>query len=180
MMKRLVAFVLFLSLHSCAMAAPQDRKESSPRVRLEQRLTDEQLLELVQRQTFRYFYDFAHPDCGLARERSAPAKRGTKGHPGLAHIVTTGGTGFGLMAFPIAVDRHWIAREAAVDHLLKVVRFLERVPRFRGMWAHWYMGDTGEVRPFSARDDGGDIVETAFLLQGLLRYLWNDSARSTG
>jgi hypothetical protein len=132
------------------------------------RLTDEQLLELVQRQTFRYFYDFGHPDCGLARERSAPARRGSKGEPGLADIVTTGGTGFGLMAFPIAVDRAWLARDEAVDRLLKIARFLERVPRFHGMWAHWYLGNTGEVRPFSKKDNGGDLVESAFLLQGLL------------
>ncbi len=131
-------------------------------------LSDDQLLELVQRQTFRYFYDFAHPDCGLARERSAPARRGDAGLADLEHIVTTGGTGFGLMAFPIAVERQWIARQDAVDHLLKVVRFLERVPRFHGMWAHWYFGHTGKVRPFSAKDDGGDIVESAFLIQGLL------------
>ena len=142
-------------------------------------LSDAQLLELVQRQTFRYFYDFGHPDCGLARERSAPALRGTKGHPGLEDIVTTGGTGFGLMAFPIAVDREWITRTNAVARLLKIVRFLERVPRFHGMWAHWYMGDTGAVRPFSRKDDGGDIVESAFLLQGLLavrQYFDGDSA----
>ncbi len=131
-------------------------------------LSDDELLEIVQRQTFRYFYDFGHPDCGLARERSAPAKRGTRGHPGLEHIVTTGGTGFGLMAFPIAVDRDWIPRRTAVERLLKIVRFLERVPRFHGMWAHWYMGNTAEVRPFSKKDDGGDVVESAFLLQGLL------------
>ena len=131
-------------------------------------LPDDELLELVQRQTFRYFYDFGHPDCGLARERSAPALRGTQGHRGLEDIVTTGGTGFGLMAFPIAVDREWIRRTDAVDRLLKIVRFLERVPRFHGMWAHWYMGNTGEVRPFSQKDDGGDLVESAFLLQGLL------------
>ncbi len=137
-------------------------------VNADQPLTDDQLLELVQRQTFRYFYDYGHPDCGLARERSAPAKRGTKGHEGLEHIVTTGGTGFGLMAFPIAVDREWITRDAAVERLLKIVRFLERVPRFHGMWAHWYMGDSGKVRPFSKKDDGGDIVESSFLLQGLL------------
>ncbi|MCA9197417.1 MAG: hypothetical protein KDA87_07755 [Planctomycetales bacterium] len=131
-------------------------------------LSDQQLLETVQRQTFRYFYDFGHPECGLALERSAPALRNSAGHPGLEHIVTTGGTGFGLMSFPIAVDRNWITREQAVQRLLKIVRFLENVPRFHGMWAHWYMGDSGQVRPFSAKDNGGDLVESAFLLQGLL------------
>ncbi len=141
---------------------------SRSEVLTEEALTDEELLEKVQRQTFNYFYDFAHPDCGMARERSAPALRGTTGHAQLEHIVTTGGTGFGLMAFPVAVERQWITREAAVNRLLKIVRFLQRVPRFHGMWAHWYRGDTGAVRPFSRKDNGGDIVESSFLLQGLL------------
>jgi hypothetical protein len=130
--------------------------------------TDEQLLEHVQRQTFRYFYDFGHPDCGLARERSAPARRSETGLPGLADIVTTGGTGFGMMAFPIAVERGWLPRSAAVERLAKMVDFLRRVERFHGAWAHWYDGRSGRVRPFSPQDDGGDLVETAFLLQGLL------------
>jgi len=157
-MSRLYCVLILLLIHGQVGAQPPLPNEP----------TDDELLELVQRQTFRYFYDFGHPDCGLARERSAPAKRGTPGHPGLSDIVTTGGTGFGLMAFPIAVDREWITREEAVERLLKITNFLERVPRFHGMWAHWYMGNTGEVRPFSKKDDGGDIVESAFLLQGLL------------
>lgn len=141
-------------------------------------LTDDELLEFVQRQTFRYFYEFGHPDCGMARERSSPAVRGAKGIPGLPNIVTTGGTGFGLMAFPVAVERDWITRAQAVKRLLKIVNFLERVPRFHGLWAHWYMGNSGEVRPFSPRDDGGDLVESGFLLQGLLtvrQYFDQDS-----
>ena len=33
-------------------------------------LDDTALLELVQRQTFRYFWDFGHPVSGLSRDRS--------------------------------------------------------------------------------------------------------------
>jgi hypothetical protein len=86
----------------------------------------------------------------------------------LPNIVTTGGTGFGLLAYPIAVERGWITRPQAVQRLVKIVSFLQRVERFHGMWAHWYDGCTGQVRPFSSKDDGGDLVESAFLLQGLL------------
>ncbi len=88
--------------------------------------------------------------------------------PGALDIVTTGGTGFGLMAYPIAVERQWITRRQAVERLNKIVAFLEQVDRFHGMWAHWYDGHTGRVRPFSRRDDGGDLVESAYLFQGLL------------
>ena len=157
---------------SCAGQESQSKVAVTPKARAleakDEHLTDDELLDLVQRQTWRYFYDFGHPDCGLARERSAPAKRGEKGLPGLSDIVTTGGTGFGLMAFPVAVERDWISRSQAVSRLRKIIAFLERVPRFHGMWAHWYDGSTGQVRPFSRKDDGGDLVESAFLFQGLL------------
>ena len=63
------------------------------------RLSDTQLLELTQRQTFHYFWDFAHPVSGLARERS-----NTTGEYG-NEVVTTGGSGFGAMAIVVATER---------------------------------------------------------------------------
>lgn len=121
-------------------------------------MTDEQLLDMVQHYTFRYFWDYAHPVSGLARERS-------NGNP---NIVTTGGSGFGLMAIVVGVERGWITRTEALDRMLQIVSFLQYADRFHGVFSHWMNGNTGNVFPFSQFDDGADLVETAFLMQGLL------------
>jgi hypothetical protein len=120
-------------------------------------ITDDQLLDLIQQQTFKYFYDFAHPVSGLARERN------TSGD-----LVTTGGSGFGLMAIVAGIERGFVTRSEGVVHFEKVVGFLETCDRFHGAWPHWLNGSTGHVQPFSQKDNGADLVETAFLVQGLL------------
>jgi hypothetical protein len=125
-------------------------------------LDDAALLDLVQRQTFRYFWDFSHPTSGLARERSNTAFGYGQ------DVVTTGGSGFGVMAIVIAAERGWISRRDAVSHLLKAVRFLATADSYHGVLPHFLNGDTGRTIPFSRKDDGGDIVETSFLLAGLL------------
>ena len=125
-------------------------------------LDDGALLELVQRQTFRYFWDFAHPVSGLARERSNETPYHGR------EVVTTGGSGFGVMAIVVGVERSWIGREEAVDRLLEMVRFLGQASRYHGIFPHWLHGETGRTIPFSRKDDGADIVETSFLLAGLL------------
>lgn len=120
-------------------------------------ITDDELLTTVQEQTFKYFWDFAHPVSGLARERN------TSGD-----VVTTGGSGFGVMAILVAIERGFITRQEGVDRLETIVNFLASADRFHGVWPHWMNGNTGEVVPFSQKDNGGDLVETAFMIQGLL------------
>ncbi len=125
-------------------------------------LADEALLEETQRRTFRYFWDYAHPVSGLARERSNRAfDYGDE-------VVTTGGSGFGVMAIVVATERGWVTRADAVARLLEETAFLEKADRFHGVFPHWLNGATGRVRPFSRLDDGGDVVETAYLFEGLL------------
>lgn len=125
-------------------------------------LSDEELLELVQRQTFRYFWDFAHPTSFMARERSNVAfDYGNE-------VVTTGGTGFGVMAMIVAAERGWVPRDSVVNRLLTMVKFLAKADHYHGVFAHWLDGETGKTIPFSRKDDGGDLVETSFLFQGLL------------
>ncbi len=118
---------------------------------------DAALLDMVQRYTFRYFWDFAHPVSGMARERN------TSGD-----IVTTGGTGFGIMAVLVGIERGFISREQGLFRLLQLVSFLQVADRFHGVFPHWMDGNTGNTVPFSQYDDGADLVETAFLMQGLL------------
>ncbi|MCS6930490.1 MAG: T9SS type A sorting domain-containing protein [Saprospiraceae bacterium] len=120
-------------------------------------MTDEQLLDMVQRYTFRYFWDFAHPISGMARERFNSGD-----------VVTTGGTGFGIMAILVGAERGWITRQQALDRLIQIVSFLQFADRFHGAFSHWIHGATGKALPFSTYDDGADLVETAFLMQGLL------------
>src|ERR1035437_4127219 len=50
--------------------------------------SDEALLDMTQRYATRYFYNFADTETGLARERSNDVN---------GDIITTGGTGFGIM-----------------------------------------------------------------------------------
>ena len=127
--------------------------------------TDEQLLDTVQKQTFNYFWEGAEPNSGLARERlhmddiypTSPK-----------NTVTTGGSGFGFMAILVGVKRGFITRGEALDRYIKMVDFLENADRFHGVWPHWLNGETGKVVPFSKKDTGGDLVETAFLIQGML------------
>lgn len=125
-------------------------------------LTDEALMDTVQRSSFRYFWDFAHPVSGMARERSNLTF-------GYGHeVVTTGGTGFGVMAIVVAVERGWVGRDTAARHLLKMVNFLLKADHYHGIFPHWLNGETGKTIPFSRKDDGGDLVESSFLFQGLL------------
>lgn len=119
--------------------------------------TDDQFLDMTQEYTFRYFYEYAHPTSGMARERL-----------GSGDIVTTGGSGFGIMALMVGVHRGFITRQQAVDRLLKIVSFLQFADRFHGVFPHWMNGKTGDVIPFSTFDNGGDLVETAFLMESLL------------
>lgn len=125
-------------------------------------LSDTALLELVQKQTFSYFWDFAHPASGMARERSNEAYNYGN------EVVTTGGTGFGIMAIIVAAERKWITREQAVERLNKMVRFLVKADSYHGIFPHWMNGETGKTIPFSRKDDGADIVETSYLFEGLL------------
>ncbi|MEZ6063653.1 MAG: glucoamylase family protein [Planctomycetaceae bacterium] len=125
--------------------------------------TDEQLLTLTQRATFRYFWDGAEPVSGLSRERihlDDPTYD--------QDVVTSGGTGFGLMAILVGIERNFVIRPDAVTRLESMLTALEKADRFHGAWPHWLYGPTGKVKPFSPKDDGGDLVETSYLAAGLL------------
>lgn len=122
------------------------------------RISDEELLTLVQRQTFKYFWDFAHPVSGMARERSTSGE-----------TVTSGGSGFGVMTIVVGVHRNFITRQEALLRMQRIVDFLKnKAQRFHGAFPHWLNGSTGAVQPFSAKDNGADLVETSLLFQGLL------------
>ncbi len=121
-------------------------------------ITDDSLLSLVQKQTFKYFWDYGHPTSGLARERL-----------GSGETVTSGGSGFGVMTIPVAIERGFITRQQGYERMDKIVSFLTNTTdKFHGAFPHWLNGTTGKVIPFSTKDNGADLVETAFMIQGLL------------
>jgi hypothetical protein len=126
------------------------------------KLSDEELLDLVQSQTLKYFTDFAHPVSGMARERSNPIPQYGP------DCVATGGTGFGIMALIAGAERGWLSQDELLERITKIVTFLDGAEKYHGVFPHFINGNTGKTIPFSRKDDGGDLVETSFLMVGLL------------
>lgn len=119
----------------------------------------------VQKATFQYFWDGAEPKSGLARERVHLDGNYPQNDQ---MVVTSGGGGFGVMALLIGAERGFVSRKAVVERLERIMQFLENADRFHGAWPHWWNGETGKVKPFSKKDDGGDLVESSFMAQALI------------
>jgi hypothetical protein len=137
-------------------------------------ISDDALLDLIQKQTFKYFWDYGHPVSGLARERSNSTPE----------TVTSGGSGFGIMSIPVAVSRNFITRTQGLTRMQTIVSFFKNTAqKFHGAFPHWLNGTTGNVIPFSPKDNGADLVETSYLMAGLLtvRQYFNgaDAAETT-
>ena len=119
---------------------------SIPVVGIIKNISDSELLDIVQRQTFRFFWNDAHPVSGLALERDntvhaeyywdyineawdEPNFSTSTFGPDAAAV---GGTGFGIMGTIVAVDRKWIGRDTAVRRLIKIADFLLKADCFHG------------------------------------------------
>src|SRR5690554_4155922 len=123
--------------------------------------SDEELLDMVQYYTFRYFWEGAEPTSGLGRERihiDGVYPQNDR------NVVTTGGSGFGIFGIIAGIERGWITRQEGADRFEKIANFLAKADRFHGVWSHWIEGETGSVKPFGKEDNGGDLVESAFLM----------------
>jgi hypothetical protein len=144
------------------MPAPTRAKRRAARSSKRPRVSDVALLELIQRQTFRYFWEGAHPVSGLAFDRR-PRRGGDDDAP-----IATGASGFGVMAMLVACERGWVRRSQALVRLTRMLDCLERATCYHGMYPHFMRGDTGATIPFSRKDDGADLVESSYLFQGLL------------
>ena len=158
-------FILFLVTVMFSGCTSQKQTSHTTEVNTSEALSDDSLMSLVQYRTFQYFWDGAEPTSGAARERFHSDNIYPQNDK---HIVTSGGTGFGVMAILVGIERKFITRQEGYERLNKLVDWLGKADRFHGAWPHWMNGETGEVKPFSPKDDGGDLVETAFLAQGLL------------
>ncbi len=145
-------------------------------------IPDSVLLEIIQKQTFRFFWHYAHPVSGLARERSTTVLaehywdyiNEAWGEPNFSKTefgpdaCAIGGTGFGIMSTIIAVERGWIGRDTAVRRLVQIADFLINADCYHGIYPHFMDGRTGKTIKFDRLDDGADIVETSYLLMGFL------------
>lgn len=167
-MKRIslcAAVLLLFSLMACknkpSASADKDKRTASAT----DPLSDDALMDTVQRRTFQYFWEGGEPYSGMARERYHIDNVYPAGGP---EVVTSGGSGFGIMAILSGIDRGYVTRQEGFQRMEKIVTFLEKADRFKGAYPHWWNGETGKVLPFGTKDNGGDLVETAFLMQGLL------------
>ena len=167
-----IAFAFLISFFGCESGKKIAQSSNDPIAP-----ADTALFRLVQEKTFQYFWDGAEPNSGLARERfHADDVYPTHNK----NIITSGGGGFGVMAILVGIERGFITREQGVERFERIVKFLETADRFHGAWPHWWQGETGKVYPFSRYDDGGDLVETSFMIHGLLcvrQYFQNGNAK---
>lgn len=174
-MIHVLALFLISTLAGCASCSSdlkengkENGKEEKPdteEVRPESFASDDEMLDYIQKVHLNYMWDGAEPTSGLARERihldgDYPEKD--------QNVVTTGGSGFGIAGLLVSIERGFIPREEGVKRLTKIADYLKRADRFHGVWPHWLYGPTGKVKPFGQKDNGGDLVESCFLMQSLL------------
>ena len=160
-MKKAISILLLASLVAFVLPGCKNAAKNGETAEI----SDEALLDSVQRRTFKYFWDGAEPVSGMARERyhvDGVYPENDK------NVITSGGSGFGIMAIIAGIDRGYVTREEGLARITKILNFLEKADRFHGVYPHWWYGETGKVRGFSDKDNGGDLVETSFLFQGLL------------
>lgn len=172
-MKKIKAAILLstILLTSCKSASSTQKNAST----VSKNITDIQLMDRVQRDALKYFWDFAEPNSLMGRERYHEDFYPKND----ANVVTTGGSGFGLMTILVGIERGFIPRKEAVKRLSHIADFLAKADRHHGAWPHWLNGETGKTVNFGNKDNGGDIVETAFLTQGLIvvrEYFKNGNA----
>ena len=74
--------------------------------------SDDALMDTVQRRTFNYFWEGAEPNSGLARERIHMDGVYPEND---RNVVTSGGSGFGIMAILAGIDRGYVTPEEGLQ-----------------------------------------------------------------
>ncbi|HEY9489384.1 MAG TPA: beta-glucosidase, partial [Chryseosolibacter sp.] len=101
-MKNMWILLLITSaVFACTTAANTDETRSAE-------ISDDSLMTLIQYRTFQYFWDGAEPTSGAARERFHADNVYPENDK---HIITSGGTGFGVMAILVGIERKFITRQ---------------------------------------------------------------------
>lgn len=156
-------FSVVLLFQNCSGEDNPSPSPPTPNPPVNTTYTDVQIIDMVQKDALKYFWDYAETNSKLARERYHTDNTALD-----ANIITTGGSGFGLMTILVGIKNGTVSRTEAVSRLSIALNFLQNADRFHGAWPHWINGSTGKVIPFGTMDNGGDLVETAFLVQGLI------------
>jgi hypothetical protein len=166
-MKRLTVIYILLQCYCVNVFAQVKQATSHPGTRNERlkSFTDNDLLNLVEKQTFDFFWTGAESNSGMAAER-VHMDNDYPEHD--QSTIATGGSGFGCMALIAGMERGYITKAQGLQRFEKIISFLEKADRFHGAWPHWINDETGHVKPFGDEDNGGDLVESCYLLQGLL------------
>ena len=173
-MKIVQLFIILTFCMSCSSCDSKSDDNDNQQPPTGETLTDEQLLDLAQKDALKYFWEYAEVNSKLARERYHVDDTSLD-----KNLVTTGGSGFGIMTILVGIERGFVPRGEAVARLQTSLNFLENADRFHGAWSHWIDGNTGHVVPFGNDDNGGDLVETSFLCQALIcvrEYFKNGTA----
>lgn len=160
-MRRIYSWIIGFAAITLISCVPEPETNNS---RPQEAVQDSILLTNVQRASMDYMWTGANPVSGLAYERIHMDNDYGYNDP---KVITIGGSGFGIAGLVVAMERGFITREKGVERLQLIVNFLAKADRFHGIWPHW-MNQNGKVVPFSDNDNGGDLVESSFLMEGLL------------
>jgi len=156
---------LLILLSGCSDKKNEQNETPKPETRPLTFASDEAFLDFIQQAHINYMWDGAEKTSGLAPERMHIDGNYPEND---ADVITTGGSGFGIAGLVVGIERGFIPRTDGVARLHRIVDYLAKADRFHGIWPHWIHGPTGKVKPFGLKDNGGDLVESAFLMQGLL------------
>lgn len=159
-----IATIALLAV-SCLNNKATDSSETQSTGRPTSFASDDEFLDFIQKTHINYMWEGAEKTSGLAPERIHMDSVYPEND---ADVITTGGSGFGIAGLIVGIEREFIPRAEGVIRLHKIADYLAKADRFHGIWSHWIYGPTGKAKPFSKKDNGGDLVESAFLIQGLL------------
>jgi len=122
-------------------------------------MSDDEWMDMAEEAAFRYFFQGAHPAWGLARDRYSGGD-----------LISTGGTGLGLMALVAGAERGYAPRARLAARVRRILEFYATTATtYHGAFSHYLNGSTGAS--IAADADGlmrGDIVETSYLVMGAL------------
>lgn len=125
---------------------------------------DAGLLDDLERRTFAFFWETAHPVTGLVPDR----------WPGNPHMASVAAVGFALTAYVVGAERGLVSRAAARERVLTTVRFLAMAPQGpqpEGMAGHqgffYHFLDMRTGHRFGPRVELSSI-DTSLLLAGVL------------